>query len=124
MSNKAKILIIDDDEASLASTKLLLEFKYDILTASNPDKAHNLLKKQACNLIILDIFMPNYNGMETLKDFHSKYPKIPILVVSGSLEWVRKRNEVKQLGALDYLLKPFDINMLQTKILESLENTN
>lgn len=121
MSEKQKILIIDDDYASLTSTKIILERTYDAIATDNPKEALELLEKQNFNLILLDIFIPEMDGIQILKTLRSKYPNTPVLVISGSVEWVRRKNEVQKLGASDYILKPFDTNALQNKVKETLK---
>lgn len=121
MSEKQKILIIDDDHASLFSTKLILEKAYEVTATENPKDALKILEIQKFNLILLDIFIPEMDGIEILKTLRSKYPNTPVIILSGSVEWVRRKGEVQKLGASDYILKPFDNITLQNKIKDILK---
>ena len=121
MPDKSKILIIDDDYASLTSAKMVLEGTYNITATESPRHALELLENQIFHLIILDIFIPEMDGMEVLKILHSKYPDIPVLILSGSIEWAKRKGEVKEQGASDYILKPFDTGTLQNRVEEMLK---
>lgn len=120
MPKKPRVLIIDDDYASLSSTKIILEGTYDVTALESPRDALKLLEEQKFNLILLDIFIPEMNGMEVLKTLRTKHPGIPVIVLSGSVEWIRRKGEVKKYGASDYILKPFDTSILQKRIKEVL----
>lgn len=122
MSDKPKILIIDDDYASLTSTKMILSAAYEVTAMESPKKALDLLENQIFDLILLDIFIPEMNGIEVLKKLKAQYPSIPVIVLSGSVEWITRRGEVKEHGAADYILKPYGTKNLQTKINEILTN--
>lgn len=121
MSDKPKILIVDDDYASLTSTRMILEKNYDVIATQSPHEALNLLEEQNFNLVLLDIFIPEMDGTEILKTIRSKHSAIPVIILSGSVEWARRKSEVQKLGASDYILKPFDTNKLQNTIREALK---
>lgn len=124
MSEKPKILIVDDDYASLSSTKMILEGVYEVTATESPRDALKQLERQEFQLILLDIFIPEMNGMEVLKTVRSKHSHIPVIILSGSVEWVRRKGEVEKLGASDYILKPFDAIALQNRVKEALTKNN
>lgn len=121
MNNKKKILIIDDDPASLASTKIILEGTYEVTATESPKEGLKFLDEQNYDLILLDIFIPEMDGMEVLKILRAKHSSIPVIVLSGSVEWIRKKGEVQKQGAIDYILKPYDISILQNRIKDALD---
>ncbi len=111
----AKILIADDDQAILDSTKLLLEYEgYEVVTASDGEmvkKLHDNLP----DLILLDIWLSGTNGIEIaqglLENAITKH--IPIILFSANhdIEKIAKDTKVS-----DFLIKPFDINDMVAKI--------
>lgn len=115
---KKKILAIDDEasvcdmyEASLPS------LGYDVVCVSSAKKAKDALSKALPDLILMDIMMPDQDGISLTRDVHSeeRTAHIPILVVSG-LSDAATLNDALLFGAVDYLVKPFDIDILQNKI--------
>jgi len=122
MAEKQRILVIDDDTASLTSIKMILGIDYDVITISNPSDILNLLQKDKFHLILLDMFIPGSDGMEILKQIRTNHKDIPVIILSGSVEWAVRVGETRRLGATDYILKPFDTIALKQRITEALKN--
>jgi len=122
MAEKQRILVIDDDTASLTSIKMILGIDYDVITISNPSDILNLLQKDKFHLILLDMFIPGSDGMEILKQIRTNHKDIPVIILSGSVEWAVRVGETRRLGATDYILKPFDTIALKQRITEVLKN--
>ena len=111
---KIKILILDDEKHF---TEELLEFfvnaGYEAYESNSVKEARKLLDKQRIDLLILDVNLPEINGLEFLIEVKEHYPEIEVIVVSGQGDMdtviLAMRN-----GAFDYLRKPFrhiDIQM-------------
>ena len=80
----ASILIVDDDKVVQIFTKLLLEREgHRVTCASDGPRARHILRNADFDLLIIDIFMPGMNGLETMKLAHRCRPEIPIIVMSG-----------------------------------------
>lgn len=109
------ILIADDDEAIIDSVGLLLEeFDYKVTTTLDGRQLFKL-KKPYPDLILLDIWMSGVNGRDVclyLKN-HESTRKIPVILVSANRHTA---DVAKEAHADDFITKPFDFTILQTKI--------
>jgi len=109
----ATILLIDDDAQVRMLCQTALEAAgYCILTAENGPHGLRLLQEQEMDLALVDIFMPNMDGLEVIPLLHKTRPACKIIAMSGgSWEW-DYLDTAKQLGANDMLKKPFSIQEL------------
>lgn len=100
------ILVVDDDEMNLKRTKMILEKHYDVLLAGSGSEALEIVDAEMIDLILLDIAMPQMNGIETFERIKDSSVKIPVifLTASGYEEDVRT---AINMGAVNYLKKPF-----------------
>lgn len=79
-----RILVIDDDKSVRAAIKTLLEHDgYDVVAAGDGRAGLEALANSAFDLVIVDIFMPGMDGLETIKAFHRRVPDVPIVAISG-----------------------------------------
>ena len=116
-AEKKLIFLVDDNPTNLRLGISVLEEKYDIATAPSADKLFNLLENNNPDLILLDIDMPEMNGLETIKILKSKQQTkdIPVIFLTArtesddELEWL-------SLGAVDYITKPFQPPLLLKRI--------
>ncbi|MCW8812639.1 MAG: sigma 54-interacting transcriptional regulator, partial [Chlorobium sp.] len=98
----------------------------NVLTEQNPLKVLPLLERTDIDLILLDIFMPEMNGLELLEKIYAVYPQIPVVVITAVHEVQIALNAIK-LGAYEFITKPPDTDRLlltirralNTKLLES-----
>jgi len=103
------ICIVDDEPAILHSLSSILEDEgYQVVVASNGVDGMKVVRSEAPDLVILDIWMPEMDGLETLKRLRSQFPGILVVMMSGhgSIETAVKATK---LGAYDYLEKPLDL---------------
>jgi serine phosphatase RsbU (regulator of sigma subunit) len=120
---KAKILIVDDEPYNLDYLEQELDrLDYQIITAVNGQDALNIVQTNSPDLILLDIMMPVLDGFEVLLHLKTNPTTrdIPVIVISASNDL---QSVVKgiQLGAEDYLPKPFEPTLLHARISSSLE---
>lgn len=113
--SKPKILICDDSEGLRESLKLILEDDFSLIFASDGVEAVELTKKEAPNLVILDIKMPRLNGIEALKEIKRLRPEQKVLFITG-YQHTEATKDAIQLGALDYIIKPFNEKDLKTAV--------
>ncbi|HOI07664.1 MAG TPA: sigma-54 dependent transcriptional regulator [Deltaproteobacteria bacterium] len=122
MNEKIRILVVDDDDSIRRYiAKLLTQSGYDVKTASNGKEALTELRKsQDISLAILDILMPEMDGLETLNEIRKIQADLPILMLSalGQTNIIVK---AMKAGATDYLVKPFEEEELELAITKSLE---
>jgi CheY-like chemotaxis protein len=80
----ARILIVDDDPAVQATIKILLDRAgHSVVAASDGRKGLAIFEAGDFDLLLLDIFMPGMDGLETMRLIHQQQPLIPIIVISG-----------------------------------------
>ena len=120
-NNKKHILIVDDDDRIRNLLKdYLSENKYIVSTAENADQAKKKLLLIKFDIIILDVMMPGQNGYELTKEI-KKDIKIPIILLTAKGE-VENRIKGLELGAEDYLGKPFEPKELLLRIRNIINN--
>jgi CheY-like chemotaxis protein len=119
-SMQKRILVVDDDTMNLKRTKMILEKYYDVLLAESGKEALEMLETELVDLVLLDIAMPQMNGIETFKHIKDFTVKIPVifLTASGYEEDVRT---AINLGAVNYLKKPFFPQDLLKRVAKGLE---
>jgi len=113
-----RILIIDDVPANIKMLREVLKSKYDIIFATNGIEALELLKsKELPDLILLDIMMPEMDGYEVCRILKADdlTSKIPVIFITSKDE---EDDEVKgfELGAVDYITKPFSIPVVNARV--------
>ena len=119
---KAHILVVDDDEGIRTLVqKYLNENNFLISTAENAEDASEKVKVIKFDLIILDIMMPGKNGLEFIQE-HKKKLDTPIILLTAKGE-SDERVEGLEIGADDYLPKPFEPKELILRIKNILEKT-
>ena len=122
-NNKNHILIVDDDNRIRDLLKdYLSENKYIVSSAENADQAKEKLKYLKFDIIILDVMMPGQNGYELTKEI-KKQIKIPIILLTAKGE-VENRIKGLELGADDYIGKPFEPKELLLRIKNIIDKNN
>ncbi len=112
---KARILICDDESGVRDSLKLILGNDHFLTFARNGQEAVELIKKQDFDIAILDVKMPRLGGLEALPKIKKARPRIKILMATG-YESSDVASQAINLGADDYLVKPFDRQQVLEKI--------
>lgn len=116
----AKILIVDDSAVVRRSLGKALSADYECFEAASSLEAFDLLKTTEFALVITDIIMPGLSGTELLRKVISSYPQTEVIVVSG-VDRPQRALDAIRLGAFDYLIKPYDIDVLQLTVKRALE---
>ena len=109
--SRGRVLVVDDDEdLREVMTHLLCQRGFDVETAENGQKALDVLDRAHVDLILLDMKMPVMDGWEFATELRSKYGRtVPIIMVTAA--W-NSEQRAQEIGADDYLDKPFDIDDL------------
>jgi len=111
-----KVLLVDDEKDFLdVMAERMRARGMEVKTASTPSEALALVAKESFDAIILDLQMPEMDGLETLKKIKSKKPELQIILLTGHAT-VQKGVEAMKLGAMDLLEKPADLSDLTAKI--------
>ncbi len=121
---KEKILIIEDEEDLVKGLKLnLVDEGYEVDYALNGKEGLEKALKGKTDLILLDIMLPGMNGLEICKELRQKKVDIPILMLTARGEEIDKVIGL-EIGADDYISKPFSIRELLARIKAHLRREN
>ncbi len=107
MSQKINILVVDDEQIILDSIRKLLKNEdYEILTVSSVNDGLEAIKKTDINIVLTDLMMPEIDGLEFMQMIKKDNPKIPVIMITG-FATINTALQATQLGAFDYIAKPF-----------------
>ena len=111
-----KILVVDDDpEVRMATREFLSSKGYDVAVAEGGREALGMLAVSPPDVVLLDVAMPDMDGMETLRRIVATHPAMPVIMVTANAD-IEITSKVLQLGAADYVPKPFDLEYLDQAI--------
>ncbi|MCX5726362.1 MAG: response regulator, partial [Candidatus Saganbacteria bacterium] len=110
--NKPTILIVDDEFSIRESFGLILEDSYNMLLAASGEAALKKIVDEKVHLVYLDIRMPGLDGLETLKRMKERDDSIQVIMVTAVND-VQKASQAIQFGAKDYVVKPFDVELIR-----------
>jgi DNA-binding response OmpR family regulator len=115
----AKILVVDDEEhIRFLYSEELTEAGYEVITA---DSGYRLLEKiddEKPDLVVLDIKMIDYNGLDLLQDIRNKFYDMPVVLCTA---YDTFKEDMKSIAADFYVIKSFDLTELKNKITMALE---
>ena len=115
MTEKIKVLMVDDEEQFRSTTKKILNKKgFDTILAGSGEEAIEKLKENP-DVVILDIKMPGMDGHQALNEIKKISPELPVIMLTGHGALPSAREALVE-GAFDYLTKPCDIDLLSSKI--------
>jgi putative two-component system response regulator len=109
MKNKSRIIVVDDELGPRESLRMILKDHYDVVTAADARQAFQSISDHEFDLAILDIRMPDINGIDLLKMFKEKAPCTEVIMITAYAS-VDTATEALRRGAFDYLIKPFDLS--------------
>ena len=117
-----KILLVDDEEEILFSTKIMLQTEgfNEILEEKDSRNVVSILEKKEISLILLDLNMPFLSGFDLLKAITTSYPDVPVIIMTAANE-LELAVECMKSGAFDYFVKPAEKNRLTGSIRRALE---
>jgi two-component system, chemotaxis family, chemotaxis protein CheY len=114
-----KILIADDSKLFRNELKnFLIDQGFDVIEAVDGKEAINLYAKHKPDLVLMDIVMPECDGIRAMQEIKTKDPLAKVIILS-SMGQQSKIIEAIQKGAIDFIVKPFEPN----KVLTAIENT-
>jgi len=116
MTNRPLLLVVDDEPAILHMLKESLEDEqYVVETLSDGHKTIDMIGKLVPDLVLLDIFMPQCNGIEILVKIKQEYPKQKVMMISG-FGTIQIATEAIKKGAADFIEKPLNLDEILSKI--------
>ncbi|MFP4516376.1 MAG: response regulator [Desulfovibrionales bacterium] len=114
------ILLVDDEKAFVDALSERLERRdLDVIAAySGREALQKLGENNSIDIVILDVSMPEMDGITALKEIKKEFPLVEVVMLTGHATVKSAINGMK-LGAIDYLMKPCDIDQLMEKIKEA-----
>lgn len=106
------ILIVDDEVGTRESLKMILKKDYEIFLAKNAEEAFLNIQEQSPDVVLLDIILPDIDGIKVLERIKREYPHIIVIMITAT-KTVKTAVEAMKLGAYDYITKPFDVDELR-----------
>jgi DNA-binding NtrC family response regulator len=120
MEKKNTILVVDDEHGVRQSFNMVLKDEYNLLLAGTGQEAIDIFTKNSVDMILLDICLPDSDGLELLEKFKEADPKTEIIMVTAVNE-VQTAVKAIKLGAYEYIIKPFIVDDILTVIGRALE---
>lgn len=121
--NRQRILVVDDEPQILRFLRpALVAGGYDVITAATASEARHLVAMQAPDAVLLDLGLPDRDGKEVIRDIRG-WSRVPIIVLSAR-DRESEKIEALDLGADDYVNKPFAMGELLARIRASLRHAN
>ncbi len=122
--SRGLILVADDDPDIRRVVRMTLERSgYDVVEAENGEQAIEEIQKGEHPLIldaaIMDIQMPEIDGLDAIAYFQQEFPRVPIVVLTGSHDVNMATNLLRQ-GVIDYLVKPVEAKTLKRSVLKAM----
>jgi DNA-binding response OmpR family regulator len=115
----AKILIVDDEEhIRFLYSEELTEAGYEVITAESGYQLIERIEDEKPDLIVLDIKMVDYNGLDLLQDIRNKFYNMPVILCTA---YDTFKEDMKSIAADFYVIKSFDLTELKNKIAMALE---
>ena len=124
MIESATILVVDDESSIRKTLNGILEDEgYRVVLAQSAEAALKAIKRELPDLIVLDIWMPGMDGIETLQYIKSSYPDLPVIMISGHAT-IQTAVRATQLGASDFIEKPLDLESTLQAVRKSLSDAS
>ncbi|MCR5833323.1 MAG: diguanylate cyclase [Selenomonadaceae bacterium] len=118
----SKILVVDDDEMLIMMAKFILSTRYEVVTANSGTEAIDIFLKEKPDLVLTDLMMPEMNGYQLQQELQSHCDKpVPIVFMTAD-ESQESESRGFEMGAADYIRKPFNPPVLMRRVGNILEN--
>src|SRR5437016_5502074 len=114
------VLVVDDDASVREGLRFALDEHYAVLDAPHGRSALSIVRAERVDLVLLDILMPEIDGLEILQELKALEPDLPVIMLTA-VKTVRTTVAAMKLGASDYVTKPFQEDELLAAIRQALE---
>ncbi|WP_319584051.1 response regulator [uncultured Pseudodesulfovibrio sp.] len=119
MTAPVRILLVDDETAFVETlAKRLGHLGASVRTAEGGIEAYAILESEPMDVVLLDMHMPDLNGLETLKIIRKNFPATEVILLTGEGDMTRHM-QCLEAGAFDFLLKPVPLERLWKRILDA-----
>lgn len=117
----SKILIVDDEQGIRSVLSDVLEDEnFEVVAVSQGKECLSFLEKDYCDLVVLDVWLPDINGIDLLKEIKKLLPNLPVIIISGHAN-IDSAAKAVELGAYDFLEKPLAIEKMINVINNALQ---
>jgi putative nucleotidyltransferase with HDIG domain len=114
-TQKAQILLVDDEPKVRDILSSVFELNFDCTTASSAEEALGILRQKSFQIIVSDITMGGMSGLEMIPRARALCPHAVVVMISG-IQTVESAIEAVRVGAFDYIMKPFDLRQAEAVI--------
>ncbi len=102
---KANVLLVDDEVAFVRTfSKLLIRRGYTVMTSHDGPTAISIIEEHDIDVVLLDLWMPGMNGIETLREIKARKPEIQVVILTGHMD-VESALDALSLEAFDFRAK-------------------
>ncbi|MBW1870572.1 MAG: response regulator [Deltaproteobacteria bacterium] len=116
-----KVLIVDDEEDLITTLVERLEIRgFDVVGLQTGQQAIEQLKQRSFDVVVLDVKLKGEDGVEVMKLIKHDHPTLPVILLSGHMSQ-ESSEEGFRAGAIDYLIKPINIEDLIKKLQEAVK---
>ena len=113
------VLVVDDEVGARESLRMILKTDYAVFLAKDAEEAILQIKEHPPDVILLDIILPDLDGLKLLEKIKQKEPDVIVIMITAT-KTVKTAVEAMKLGAYDYVTKPFDVDELRLIISRAL----
>ncbi len=119
MSEKPKVLYLDDDGSNLQSFHANFREQFEVFTTENPLEAYNMIGSHGIQIVITDHNMPSMSGVEFLESISDHYPAVQRILLTGYTELVPVMEAVNKGKVFRIMSKPFNMKEISKMIVEA-----
>ncbi len=120
MSRIKKILVIDDESSIRFLLKeIIVDMDYEFIEASRAEKGLKIIEREEVDLVLLDIQLPNMNGLEAIRKIREINKELPVFMITAFHSMVDVVENM-DVNVQEFIQKPFDLHELRDKIREVL----
>ncbi len=112
---RRRVLIVDDEPGVRESLRMVLKSDYDVAAVGSASETLDTLASTPADVVLLDIVMPGVDGMALLEELRSRFPTLPIIMLTAT-KTVKTAVQAMKLGAFHYITKPFDVDDLRAHL--------
>lgn len=123
MTDRSRILVVDDELGPRESLRMILKPSYDIATVESGAAALEYLEEHAVDLITLDLKMPGLSGLDTLEQIRKSHPEVMVIIVTGYGTF-KSVVEAIRFDVFDYISKPFNVPEIMSVVERCLDMRN
>ncbi|MCL2055155.1 MAG: response regulator [Oscillospiraceae bacterium] len=119
------VLVVDDSKENVDGLRSILDNEYKVMVALGGEKALEIMEKHKPDMVLLDVYMPGLNGMDVLERMRDNpaLENIPVIFITGASDSYNEKRGL-MLGAVDYISKPYDADVVAIKVRNHLANKN